>query len=152
MIIDLHHTTVFSSIDIRLFFAATPAPFRNVTIIPSSVHALIQWTVEDSGGYPLENITIRYKEKGNENKEWQYVHSQLISQIAVIKFVLARWYCVFDTKIHNFVQSQADVYKLNPNSTYLFQIWGSNKLGSGGVTSITAKTLHDNQEIGNCRQ
>ncbi len=48
----------------------------------------------------------------------------------------------------SFFQTQVDIYKLNPNSTYLFQLWATNRLGSSEITNVTAKTLHDSQEIG----
>ncbi|XKL67727.1 hypothetical protein PGB90_003218 [Kerria lacca] len=101
-----------------------PALLSNVTIIPSTVHAMIRWVVTDDGGYPITNITIRYK-NDNGNDTWRLVNPHLISSLT----------------------TQADIYKLSPNSTYFFQIWASNKLGPGDITNATATTLHDNQEI-----
>ncbi|KAG8232025.1 hypothetical protein J437_LFUL012049 [Ladona fulva] len=40
-----------------------------------------------------------------------------------------------------------DVYRLQPNSTYIFQIWASNILGPGEVTEMETKTLNNNEEI-----
>ncbi|PSN38015.1 hypothetical protein C0J52_19287 [Blattella germanica] len=42
---------------------------------------------------------------------------------------------------------QIDVYCLDPNTTYVFKIWASNKLGPGEETVLEATTLHDIGEI-----
>lgn len=46
------------------------------------------------------------------------------------------------------MQRQIDVYRLNPNSTYTFQIWAVNALGSGEITEIDGTTNHILEEIG----
>lgn len=46
------------------------------------------------------------------------------------------------------LQTQIDVYQLEPNSTYIFQVWANNKLGAGEITQVEAVTRHDIQEIG----
>ncbi|KAK7579812.1 hypothetical protein V9T40_000441 [Parthenolecanium corni] len=109
---------------IHLNVNTPPAAPNNVTVLPSTVLALIQWSIEDDGGYPILNITVRYREL-SENSSWHYVNSHVLSHIA----------------------TQVDIYKLKPNSTYLFQIWATNKLGPGDITNVTSRTLHDNQEI-----
>jgi len=45
-------------------------------------------------------------------------------------------------------QRQIDVYRLDPNTTYVFKIWASNELGPGEETVLEATTLHDIEEIG----
>lgn len=56
---------------------APPAAVDNVTVIPSTVLAFIHWNLKDDGGYPITNISIRYK---NEmGKQWHYVNPHSIS-------------------------------------------------------------------------
>lgn len=55
------------------------------------------------------------------------------------------------------LQRQIDVYRLDPNTTYVFKIWANNNLGPGEETVLEATTLHDTEEIGehfvkNCRK
>ena len=45
-------------------------------------------------------------------------------------------------------QRQIDVYRLDPNTTYVFKIWASNELGPGEESVLEATTLHDIEEIG----
>lgn len=40
------------------------------------------------------------------------------------------------------------MYQLEPNSTYVFQVWANNRLGRGEITEVEALTKHDSQEIG----
>lgn len=69
-----------------IFFAlAPPAALNNVTVLPSTVLALIQWNVIDDGGYPILNITVRYRES-SENSTWHYVNSHVLSHTAVSIF------------------------------------------------------------------
>lgn len=49
---------------------------------------------------------------------------------------------------HCCFQSQIDVYKLEPNSTYIFEVWASNELGEGEVVQVEATTHHDINEMG----
>lgn len=49
--------------------------------------------------------------------------------------------------LHHF-QRHIDVYRLSPNSTYMFRIWATNQLGDGEITEIEGTTTHDSQEIG----
>jgi hypothetical protein len=46
------------------------------------------------------------------------------------------------------LQRQIDVYRLDPNTTYVFRIWANNELGPGEETVLEATTLHDIEEIG----
>jgi hypothetical protein len=46
------------------------------------------------------------------------------------------------------LQRQIDVYRLDPNTTYVFKIWAINQLGPGEETALEAMTLHDIEEIG----
>jgi hypothetical protein len=46
------------------------------------------------------------------------------------------------------LQRQIDVYRLDPNTTYVFKIWASNVLGPGEESVLEATTLHDIEEIG----
>ncbi|XP_065208803.1 uncharacterized protein LOC135837457 [Planococcus citri] len=100
-----------------------PAALENVTVIPRTVLAVLRWHVRDDGGYSIKNITIRYK-LADSDDEW-HINPHYISSTA----------------------TQTDIYKLNPNSTYMFQIWASNELGAGEITTVLAKTRHDIQEI-----
>lgn len=56
---------------------APPAAVDNVTVIPSTVLAFIHWNLKDDGGYPVTNISIRYKDE--LEKQWHYVNPHSIS-------------------------------------------------------------------------
>lgn len=47
-----------------------------------------------------------------------------------------------------YLQSQVDVYKLKPNSSYIFEVWASNELGEGEIVQVEATTNHNSEEIG----
>ncbi|CAB3373959.1 Hypothetical predicted protein [Cloeon dipterum] len=103
----------------------TPPPaLVNVSVQPSSVLALLLWEVSDDGGYPVEHFEARYKLK-HEKDNWHSVTPEHIP----------------------FNVRQIDVYHLHANTTYLFQIWATNRLGPGEVTEREAKTHHDTEEI-----
>ncbi|KAK9513018.1 hypothetical protein O3M35_001304 [Rhynocoris fuscipes] len=43
--------------------------------------------------------------------------------------------------------TQIDIFQLQPNSSYVFQIWANNKLGRGEIVELEAVTMNDTQEI-----
>ncbi|CAH1397912.1 unnamed protein product [Nezara viridula] len=108
----------------------TPPPaLVNVTIVPSTILANLYWEVEDSGGYPITHFTAQYRLKhtppGHLPDPWHRAMPPKIKPTA----------------------TQIDIYQLEPNSTYVFQIWANNKLGCGKIVELEATTKHDNQEI-----
>ncbi|XP_023722306.1 uncharacterized protein LOC111872530 [Cryptotermes secundus] len=106
-----------------------PPPLVNVTVRPSTVLALLLWEVIDTGGYPITYFTARYRQKSAEaGKEPDH------------------WHSVMPEHISPNVR-QIDVYRLDPNTTYVFRIWASNELGPGEETVLEATTLHDIEEI-----
>lgn len=111
---------------VYLSVKSPPGALNNVTIVPSSVLAFLQWTSVDDGGYPDYNINLQYKDISILNNDtWHEVHPRNVAPNV----------------------KQIDIYKLNPNTTYLFQVWATNKLGPGEVTNITVRTLYNNEEI-----
>ncbi|XP_059480641.1 fibronectin type III domain-containing protein [Neocloeon triangulifer] len=103
----------------------TPPPaLVNVSVEPSSVLALLLWSVSDDGGYPVLHFEGRFK----------------------LKYEKDIWHPITPKNIAPNVR-QIDVYHLHPNSTYVFQIWATNQLGPGEPTERVAKTRHDEEEI-----
>ncbi|XP_046680819.1 uncharacterized protein LOC124367763 isoform X1 [Homalodisca vitripennis] len=108
----------------------TPPPrLVNVTVHPSTILALLRWDVEDTGGYPITHFTAQYRLKHSPADQppdnWHRVIPGRISPTA----------------------SQIDIYNLDPNSTYIFEVWASNDLGEGEIVQVEAKTQHNNEEI-----
>ncbi|KAL1140222.1 hypothetical protein AAG570_000154, partial [Ranatra chinensis] len=119
--------TTFSKFEVKV---RTPPPaLVNVTVIPSTILALLRWDVEDDGGYPITHFTAQYRLR----------HTPL-NQLP------DPWHSVTHGKIAP-TASQIDVYELEPNSSYVFQVWANNKLGLGEVVELEAITMHDPQEI-----
>ncbi|XP_069686294.1 cell adhesion molecule DSCAML1 isoform X2 [Periplaneta americana] len=108
----------------------TPPPaLANVTVHPSTVLALLLWEVADTGGYPITYFTARYRQKHTDADKKP-----------------DDWHAVMPEHISPNVR-QIDVYRLDPNTTYVFKIWATNRLGAGEVTALEATTLHDTEEI-----
>lgn len=114
---------------IRVRVQTPPPALVNVTIVPSTILAYLHWEVADSGGYPITHFTAQYRLKhtlpGQAPDPWHPVMPVEISPTA----------------------TQIDIYQLEPNSSYVVQIWANNKLGRGEVVELEAETMHDAQEI-----
>lgn len=122
------HTEVIRS-RVKVEVRTPPPALANVTVRPSTVLALLLWDVTDTGGYPITYFTAQYRQKhSNSDKE------------------LDHWHPVMPEHISPNVR-QIDVYRLDPNTTYVFKIWASNELGPGEETVLEATTLHDIEEI-----
>lgn len=76
-----------------MFIIAPPAALENVTVIPWTVLALIRWNLKDDGGYPIINITVRYKDATKE-ENWRYVNQHLISLTRVSGIDNLVMYCL----------------------------------------------------------
>ncbi|XP_054289240.1 protein turtle homolog A isoform X2 [Macrosteles quadrilineatus] len=114
---------------IKVLVRTPPPRLVNVTVHASTILALLRWDVADTGGYPISHYTAQYRLKHSSPDEppdeWHKVIPGRISPVA----------------------SQIDVYKLEPNSTYLFEVWASNQLGEGEVVQVEGTTHHDSEEI-----
>ncbi|KAF6206083.1 hypothetical protein GE061_017308 [Apolygus lucorum] len=114
---------------VRVKVRTAPPPLANVTVVPSSILVTIHWEIENDGGYPIKYFNAQYRLKYSlPNQVGDYWHSVLPNGI-------------YPTS------TQIDVYHLEPNATYVFQVWATNRLGRGEVTEVEAQTKHDNQEI-----
>lgn len=111
-----------ASIKVRV---RTPPLLLPVTVHPSTILALLLWTVEDTGGYPIIYFTTQYK-LANLDEEWKPISPNRISPNS----------------------RQIEVYKLEPNTTYAFRVWATNQLGKGEVAEVEGHTLCNNQELG----
>uniref|UniRef100_A0A146LAC8 Protein sidekick-1 n=3 Tax=Lygus hesperus TaxID=30085 RepID=A0A146LAC8_LYGHE len=114
---------------VRVKVRTPPPPLANVTVVPSTILGTIHWEVENDGGYPIKFFTAHYRLKHT-------LPGQLPDP----------WHPVLPYEI-NPTSTQIDVYQLEPNATYVFQVWATNRLGRGEVTEVEAQTKHDNQEI-----
>ncbi|CAH0390413.1 unnamed protein product [Bemisia tabaci] len=102
---------------------STPGLIKNITVIPSSVLAVVRWEKPENGGYSITSYTLRYRTLDEDI--WQsFMSGHIPSTI-----------------------NQVDVYKLEPNTTYVFQIWANNKLGSGTVNELEFTTQHSRKEV-----
>ncbi|KAK7081883.1 hypothetical protein SK128_025117, partial [Halocaridina rubra] len=113
----------------NLVVRGPPEPPQNVSIHASTVIAIVRWhfhidddTYEDSTGGPRTKLHIQYRRLPSEN--WIQYPFHLSPD-----------------------EGQVDVYNLQPNSTYEFQLWASNKYGSSDVISVSATTSNDDYEI-----
>ncbi|XP_031356482.1 protein sidekick-2 isoform X2 [Photinus pyralis] len=102
----------------------TPPPLLSLSVHPSTILALVLWTVEDTGGYPIICFTAQYR-LANSSEEWKPISPNRISPNS----------------------RQIEVYKLEPNTTYAFRVWGINQLGKGDVAEIEGRTLMNNQDL-----
>ncbi|XP_046390641.1 protein turtle homolog A isoform X2 [Ischnura elegans] len=118
---------------VRVEVRTPPPALVNVTVHPSTVLALLLWDVAEDGGYPISHFTARYRLAHQSNTQPNVSPNQ-------------EWHFVVPDHISANVR-QIDVYRLQPNSTYIFQIWASNSLGPGNVTEMETKTLNDVEEI-----
>ncbi|KAK4872441.1 hypothetical protein RN001_014470 [Aquatica leii] len=102
----------------------TPPPLLSLSVHPSTILALVLWTVEDTGGYPIICFTAQYRQ-ADVDEEWKPISPNRISPNS----------------------RQIEVYKLEPNTTYAFRVWGINQLGKGDVAEIEGRTLMNNQDL-----
>lgn len=102
----------------------TPPPLLSLSVHPSTILALVLWTVDDTGGYPIICFTAQYR-LANSSEDWKPISPNRISPNS----------------------RQIEVYKLEPNTTYAFRVWGINQLGKGEVSEIEGRTLMNNQDL-----
>ncbi|XP_060520910.1 cell adhesion molecule DSCAM isoform X3 [Cylas formicarius] len=99
-----------------------PLPL-NVTIKTSTVLAVVFWTVQGNGGYPIINFTAQYR-LAYTNDSWLPISPNHITPNS----------------------RQVDVYNLRPNTTYEFRIWATNQLGRSPSVSVYGVTLDSYKE------
>ncbi|ODM97628.1 Neural cell adhesion molecule 1 [Orchesella cincta] len=107
---------------------AQPQVLKNVTVKPFTILALVMWEVDEkdgNGGYPIKNFYISYRLKNSTIGDWQ--QCPLIHISPELR--------------------QYQIYHLHPNSTYLIQVWATNKLGKGPSTIVECSTHSNPQEI-----
>lgn len=114
---------------VKVIVKTPPPRLVNVTVHPSTILALLRWDVEDTGGYPITHFSVQYRLTNTPPDQPP-----------------DSWHNVVPGHIGPST-TQIDVYQLEPNSTYLFQVWANNKLGPGEITQVEAVTRHDTQEI-----
>ncbi|KAJ1531949.1 hypothetical protein ONE63_000587 [Megalurothrips usitatus] len=122
---------------IRLEIRVPPPALANVTIIPSTVLALLLWEVSDTGGYPLSHFSARYRLKDHQSTNSKANEKSPSDNL---------WHWVVPEHINPSVR-EIDVYQLRPNSTYIFEIWATNQLGSGEITQLETHTQNNAAEI-----
>ncbi|XP_014245388.1 uncharacterized protein LOC106664299 [Cimex lectularius] len=115
---------------VRVHVRTPPPPLTNVTVVPSTILALLHWEVVDTGGYPITSFTAQYRLRHTPQGESP-----------------DPWHLVMPDGQIKPTATQVDIFQLKPNSSYVFQIWANNKLGRGDVVELEAQTKHDSQEI-----
>lgn len=125
-------------IRIKLEVRVPPPALSNVTIVPSTVLALLLWEVTDTGGYPISHFSARYR-----LKEPTLLSDHQSEEKSLLDYT---WHWVVPEQIKPSVR-EIDVYQLRPNSSYLFEIWASNHLGAGEITQLETHTQNNEAEI-----
>ena len=109
---------------LKLQIRGKPSAVTNVTVITHSVYALVTWTLDDDGGYPVKEFILKYREENtNSSSEWIVLN---------------------DIKPNT---SSVAVFHLLPNSTYYFRVQAVNQLGLGPEISVMATTKYDPDEV-----
>ncbi|KAK9696126.1 Fibronectin type III domain [Popillia japonica] len=104
-------------------FVRTPPPALPACVHPSTILALLIWEVNGTGGYPITHFTAEYRSL--DENIWRPISPNNMSPNL----------------------RRIEVYKLEPNTTYVFRIWAVNNLGRGDITEIVSTTLHNYTEI-----
>ncbi|XP_050531873.1 uncharacterized protein LOC126900296 [Daktulosphaira vitifoliae] len=109
--------------EIELKVISVPSPLVGVKVIPYTVLIHILWKpVEDDGGFPISNVTIRIKEINNSDDKWITVYSNISSL-------------------------QKEIYHLQFNTLYIVEMWVANIVGNSEKTVVITKTLSELSEI-----
>lgn len=120
-------------------FPAPPLALVNVTVVPSTVLAVILWAVQGTGGHPIIDFTAQYKPADNSSETWLPISPNHIPHNCVRNFPFPALTAAVTT-FFICEQRQIDVYKLEPNTSYAFRVWATNKLGSGEIVEVVGTT------------
>jgi hypothetical protein len=139
--------SVVNKSSISFLFVATPPAPQRLVVYPSSVVALVMWSLNGTGGYPIKSISVIYQEVTDDpdNPSWHRTFPEEVGPLTVsecIRFVyivLSNKF-LFCSSISIWFQTQMDIYKLEPNKTYRFRVWASNKIGPGDYAEVKATT------------
>lgn len=66
-------------------FTGTPGLIKNITVIPSSVLAVVRWEKPENGGYSITSYTLRYRTLDEDI--WQSFMSGHIPSTIVSKVI-----------------------------------------------------------------
>ncbi|XP_055384900.1 uncharacterized protein LOC129614352 [Condylostylus longicornis] len=125
--LDLNNNSYTKSLSLNLTVRTTPGPVSQLYFKASTILGFLIWRFNksNSGGYPLRSFTAEYR----------YIPDNVTADIDSIE-----WIKLDPINIAPNVR-QMEVYKLEPNSTYEFRIWGNNKLGPGEIVTTNVTTL-----------
>nr|CAG4641946.1 EOG090X0B8X [Eurycercus lamellatus] len=117
---DLENTFIRSIAQVELHVKTTPPAPAALLVYPSSVLALVTWKLNSTGGYPIKSITIIYQQVTEDlnNPSWHRTFPEELTPTT----------------------TQHEIYKLDPNTTYRFRVWATNKLGPGDYAEVVATT------------
>ncbi|XP_044015126.1 contactin-6 isoform X2 [Aphidius gifuensis] len=104
-----------------------PPPLHRVWVKPSTILANLLWEINETGGYPIIDFTAQYRPKHvaeNEPNDWLSIIPEHIPPNS----------------------RQIDVYHLEPNQTYVFRVWATNRLGAGKAVEVEGHTRITNEE------
>lgn len=70
---------------IYLICAATPPPPQRLVVYPSSVVALVMWSLNGTGGYPIKSISVIYQEVTDDldNPSWHRTFPEEVGPLTV---------------------------------------------------------------------
>ncbi|XP_043281922.1 contactin-3 isoform X2 [Venturia canescens] len=125
-IVDDDADTIKTRINIEV--KSPPPALHNVWVKPSTILANILWQVNGTGGYPIIDFTAEYRLKpavGQEPEEWKPIIPMHIPPNS----------------------RQIDVYHLEPNTTYEFRVWATNRLGRGEIVEVEGRTHYTIEEL-----
>ncbi|XP_033122781.1 hemicentin-2-like isoform X2 [Anneissia japonica] len=107
----------------RVHVRTTPG-ILNVTIIPGHMSAKIFWQVQDNGGYPIGSVSLEYRKV--DEGGWRIMRD-----------------------VSKATQHTYKINHLEPISKYELNIWASNKLGNGVISTHSFITLREQQDASN---
>lgn len=105
------HTYTQTVSRVQLHIKTAPPFPASMRVYPSSTLALATWQLNGTGGYPIKFITVMYQQVTDDPND-------------------PAWHRTYPDSVGPEI-TQLDIYKLEPNTTYRFRVWATNKLGPG---------------------
>nr|CAG4642717.1 EOG090X0B8X [Evadne anonyx] len=122
------HTYTTTISRVQLHVKTTPPSPIEMHVYPTSNLALAMWQLNGTGGYPIKFITVIYQEITDDpnNPSWHRTYPDSVGPEI----------------------TQLNIYRLQPNTTYRFRVWATNKLGPGDYAEfLTTTKLVSSDEV-----
>jgi len=122
------HTYITTISRVQLHIKTTPPSPIEMHVYSTSTLALVTWQLNGTGGYPIRFITVIYQEVTDDpnNPSWHRTYPDSVGPDI----------------------TQLNIYRLQPNMTYRFRVWATNKLGPGDYAEyLTTTKLVSSDEV-----